>query len=151
MSAPTGAAGLYHRAIVEAARKRAGAGRLENPDASISLDNPLCGDRVSIDVNVDSGRLTALAHRVKGCLLCEAAASVLGANAIGANAEKVAGIRDSLEQALASGFERHTLAWPDLAMFAPVVAHRSRRRCVTLPLEALCAAMAEARRPRGED
>ena len=131
MTAPIGAAGLYHRTIVEAARERAGGGRLASPDASISLDNPLCGDRVSIDVNLDGGRLAALAHRVKGCLLCEASASVLGANAIGASAEDVAGIRASLVQALASGFERHPLAWPDLAMFSPVAAHRASTPLIT--------------------
>lgn len=135
------AGGLYHEAIVAAARRACGAGRLEAPSASVELDNPLCGDRVWVDVCTDSGRLVALAHRVRGCLLCEAAASVVAAHAVGASTAEVTRAADRLAEALAQGFAGVDLPWPALAMFAPVVAHRSRHRCVTLPLEALTAAM----------
>jgi len=142
MSESAGVGGLYHQAIVDAARRATGAGRLAHPDASVRVDNPLCGDRVSVDVVVVDARLGRIAHRVKGCVLCEAAASVLAANAVGMSAVDVAAVRNALEEALSHGFEPGALVWPDLQMFAPVAAHRSRRRCVALPFEALSAAMA---------
>lgn len=137
-------AGLYHEAIVAAARRACGSGRLDLADASVDLDNPLCGDRVSMDVQVQDGRLRAIAHRVRGCLLCEAAASIIAANAVGGSAADLARVQDALADALANGFGDRRLAWPELAVFAPVVRHRSRHRCVTLAFEALARALAAA-------
>lgn len=139
-----GPAELYHAAIVEAARRACGSGRLDNPDASVSVDNPLCGDRVSIDVHVAGGRLRGVAHRVRGCLLCEAAASIIATNAIGETAQELALVSAALSHALADGFTDGSIGWQDLAVFAPVARHRSRHRCVTLAFEALAAAMAQA-------
>lgn len=143
-----GPAELYHAAIVAAARRACGSGRLDNPDASVSVDNPLCGDRVSIDVHVVGGRLRGVAHRVRGCLLCEAAASIIAANAIGETAEELAlvsaALSDALADALADGFTDGSIGWQDLEVFAPVARHRSRHRCVTLAFEALACAMAQA-------
>ena len=139
-----GALGLYHEAIVAAARRGSGAGRLAKPDASVSVDNPLCGDRVSMDVHVEAGRLSAIAHRVRGCLLCEAAASIIAANAVGNSAEDLTRVEQALAEALTEGFGDRSLAWRDLGIFAPVAEHRTRHRCVTLAFEALSVAMANA-------
>lgn len=146
MVEPSGgvAPGLYHEAIVDAARRACGSGRLDAPDASVSVDNPLCGDRVSVDVHVGGGRLRGIAHRVRGCLLCEAAASIIAGNAIGESAESLARVEEALSDGLASGFGDRQLAWRDLEVFAPVAAHRSRHRCVTLAFEAVAGAMAQA-------
>lgn len=146
MVEPSGGAapGLYHEAIVDAARRACGSGWLDAPDASVSVDNPLCGDRVSVDVHVGGGRLRGIAHRVRGCLLCEAAASIIAANAIGESAESLARVEEALSDGLANGFADQQLGWRDLEVFAPVAAHRSRHRCVTLAFEALAGAMAQA-------
>ncbi|MFO0997673.1 MAG: iron-sulfur cluster assembly scaffold protein [Alphaproteobacteria bacterium] len=133
---------LYQAAIVETARRATGKGRLPAPDASATLDNPLCGDRVTIDLALDGGRVTALGHDVRGCVLCEAAASVIGAHAIGATADELRAAARSAASLLKDSATQP--AWPDLAMFAPARPHRSRHRCVLLPFEALEAALAKA-------
>ena len=48
---------LYHQAIVELARQAAGAVRLDAPQASAMVDNPLCGDRVTIELALADGRV----------------------------------------------------------------------------------------------
>jgi len=141
---------LYHQAIVAAARRACGHGDLDAPDACAEVDNPLCGDRVRMQIKMGDGRLTAIAHRVRGCLLCEAAASIIAGNAIGATRADLLRIQAALADALANGFAqdaardstRDRLVWPDLDMFAPVVRHRSRHRCVMLAFEALDHALA---------
>jgi NifU-like protein involved in Fe-S cluster formation len=139
---------LYHEAIVAAARRACGDGQLDAPDACAEVDNPLCGDRVRMQVKVEDGRLTAIAHRVRGCLLCEAAASIIAVNAIGATRADLLGIQTVLADALANRFAHDSnpgrLVWPDLDMFAPVARHRSRHRCVMLAFEALERALAAA-------
>jgi len=144
-----GPAGLYHEAIVEVARRACGSGRLETPDASVSVDNPLCGDRVRMDVHVGDGRLRGVAHRVRGCLLCEAAASIIAANAVGETAAELQSVSAALADALVTGFDSRSLPWRDLAVFAPVADYRSRHRCVTLAFEAVVSAMTKAETRNG--
>ena len=126
---------LYHEKIVVLAKAKTGAGKLAAPTRTARRDNPLCGDRVIIDVKLDaSGKITEIAHQVRGCLLCQASASALSLLAIGKNAGGVADIRRDAERAL--GREEGAAHEP-YAAFAPVAAHKSRQDCVLLPLEAL--------------
>ncbi len=53
---------LYQQEIIELSRKSRARGRLDAPDASARADNPLCGDRATIDLALDKGRITAFGH-----------------------------------------------------------------------------------------
>ena len=44
---------LYQDRIVALAKAKTGAGKLSAPTKSARRDNPLCGDRVTIDVRLD--------------------------------------------------------------------------------------------------
>lgn len=134
---------LYQAAIVGLARAANGKGRLDAPGGSATVDNPLCGDRITVDVRMDGERVTALGHQVRGCLLCEAAASAIGAHAVGATRAELAAASDAAN-AMLKGANAGTPPWPELEAFAPVRAHRSRHSCVLLPFEALAKAIAAA-------
>lgn len=129
---------LYNQRIKELAADACGAGRLDAPCASAMRDSPVCGDRVRIDVRVAAGRIAALAHDVKGCLLCRAAASVIGRHAKGLSAADAEALREGVAAMLAGGDPPE--GWGDLAVFEPVRAHRSRHGCVLIPFEALAKA-----------
>jgi nitrogen fixation protein NifU and related proteins len=49
---------LYHQAILDLARRATGRGRLETPQTSATVDNPLCGDRVTMDLDLREGRVS---------------------------------------------------------------------------------------------
>lgn len=126
---------LYQDQIVALAKARTGAGKLANPTKSARRDNPLCGDRVTIDVRLDGqGRIAEIAHQVRGCLLCQASASALSSVAVGRDAAGITAVRHEAERAV--GREEGEAAGP-FAAFAPVAAHKSRQECVLLPFEAL--------------
>ena len=126
---------LYQERIVALAKAKIGAGKLETPTKTVRRDNPLCGDRVILDVRLDGdGRIAEIGHQVRGCLLCQASASALSAVAIGRDAAGVALLRHDAERAL--GREPGETREPFDA-FAPVAAHKARQDCVLLPLEAL--------------
>ncbi|MGQ0580833.1 MAG: iron-sulfur cluster assembly scaffold protein [Reyranella sp.] len=126
---------LYQEKIVALAKAKTGAGKLENPTKSARRDNPLCGDRAIIDVRLDGqGRITEIAHQVRGCLLCQASASALASVAVGLDAAGIAEVRHDAERAV--GREVGEAVGP-FAAFAPVAAHKSRQECVLLPFEAL--------------
>lgn len=126
---------LYQTRIVALAKSKLGAGKLSDPTKSARRDNPLCGDRVTIDVKLDdSGRISEIAHQVRGCLLCQAAAAALTSMAVGRDAGGITELRHDAERAV--GREAGKAREPFDA-FAPVAAHKSRQECVLLPFEAL--------------
>lgn len=135
---------LYQDAIVGLARAANGKGRLDAPDGSATVDNPLCGDRATVDVRMNGDRVAALGHLVRGCLLCEAAASAIGMHATGATRAEM-GAAFEATKAMLKGTGDAVPGWPEMAAFAPVRAHRSRHSCVLLPFEALIKALAAAK------
>lgn len=135
---------LYQQALLRLAREAAGAGRLAAPGVEATVDNPLCGDRVTVEVRVEGGRVAALAHRVRGCLLCEAAASLLGRGAAGLGEAEVEALRRSVAALLRDGTPPPGAPLAGLEVFAPVRAVPSRQGCVLLPFEALQAALRAA-------
>ena len=125
---------LYQARIVALAKSKAGAGKLAAPTKSARRDNPLCGDRVTIDVRLEGGKIAEIAHQVRGCLLCQASAAALASTAVGRDADGIADLRHNAERAI--GREAGKAHEPFDA-FEPVAAHKSRQECVLLPFEAL--------------
>lgn len=132
---------IYQEAIKTLAQAGHGAGRLEAPDGSARVDTPLCGDRVTVDVRLADGRIAALAHETKGCLLCRAAAAIVALHAGGKGGAEIAATQRELSAMLRAGGPVPA-GWEELAAFAPVARHPSRHGCVLLPFQALEAALA---------
>lgn len=138
---------LYHQALVALARARTGAGRLPAPGGAATRDNAMCGDQATFEVALDGEVIAAVAHRVRGCVLCEAAAALLGRDAPGRQVAELAAARDAAAALLAG---RAPAAAAGLAgglgLFTPVREVPSRHGCVLLPFDALSDAIAAARR-----
>jgi nitrogen fixation NifU-like protein len=129
---------LYHQAIPELARQARGDARLAALQASVTVDNPLCGDRITLDLSLDAGKVGAIGHKVRGCLLCQAAAAVIAARAPGETPQALQTVAQELADALARHSDETCRRWPELA------AHKSRHDCVLLPFQALTQALDEA-------
>src|SRR5262249_22651585 len=53
-------------------------GRLEAPDRIVALDNPLCGDRIRLELMLEpEGRVGQVRFDGQGCAISQAAASLL--------------------------------------------------------------------------
>ena len=143
-SAPPMTDALYQRAILDLARRAGDTARLDAPQASVTVDNPLCGDRVTLDLALADGRVGAIGHKVRGCLLCQAAAAVIALRAPGETPAALAEVAARLDEAVRKGGAARDERWPELRAFAPVHPHRSRHDCVLLPFAALTQALAEA-------
>jgi nitrogen fixation NifU-like protein len=132
---------LYNDAILAEAKARHGHGRLAAPDVSITCDNPLCGDRVTVDLALADERVAGFAQTTRGCVLTQAAASVLGRHLAGASAADIERASADLRAILAG--ETTAPAWSELAMFVPVQTVKSRHECVLLPFDAAAQALAK--------
>ena len=134
---------LYHQAILELARQTRADARLAAPQASVTLDNPLCGDRITLDLSLAEGKVSEVGHRVRGCLLCQAAAAVIASRAPGETPQALRTFARDLADALAGRTDLAGGSWSELAAFAPVRPHKSRHDCVLLPFQALTQALDE--------
>jgi nitrogen fixation NifU-like protein len=133
---------LYQDEIVARAKAGAADTRLDPHDSRATVDNPLCGDRVTLDLRVAAdGCIAALGHRTRGCALCQASAETLRRCVPGLQRAEVPAARAAVAAFLQSGA---TLPGrlEDFAAFAPVRAYPSRQSCVLLPLDALAEAAA---------
>ncbi|MFO1067124.1 MAG: iron-sulfur cluster assembly scaffold protein [Geminicoccaceae bacterium] len=129
---------IYNETIVRTARDRSHAGRLDGADRSVTRDNPLCGDRVTLDLKLAAEAVAEARHKTRGCLLTEAAATLVAARAEGLDPAKAAALVTAVRAFLAGDAPP---PWPELAMFEPVRAVRSRHECVLLPFETLAEAL----------
>jgi nitrogen fixation NifU-like protein len=69
---------LYREEILEHASASPRRGHLEAPDLVAELDNPLCGDRICLELRVDTdGVIDGARFDGRGCAISQAAASIL--------------------------------------------------------------------------
>ena len=68
---------MYREVILEHYKYPHNAGTLERPDITHEEHNPLCGDRIRIDLQVESGIITDVRFQGRGCAISQASASLL--------------------------------------------------------------------------
>src|SRR2546423_14294422 len=74
---------LYRRGLLRRAPDPAGAGPLAPPPARPAAPNPACGDRITVELALQDGRVTAIAHVTQACVLTQASAALLAGAAPG--------------------------------------------------------------------
>jgi nitrogen fixation NifU-like protein len=68
---------LYRDYILEHSRRPHNFGVIEDPSASIEGSNPLCGDRITLQLGVRAGVLERIGFTGRGCAISQASASLL--------------------------------------------------------------------------
>lgn len=137
---------LYDPGILAHSRTPRNTVQIADAAASARVDNRLCGDRVTVQVGTGAApdRLGDVACQCKGCAVCVASGSVMTGLVAGEHHTDVEALADRVISALTDGAD---CPMPgdlpaEIAVFWPVRQFPSRRRCATLPWEALRAALA---------
>ena len=68
---------LYREVILDHYRNPRNAGTIEDPDISYEDTNPLCGDRIRIDLKVVEGKVADIKFHGRGCAISQASTSML--------------------------------------------------------------------------
>ena len=68
---------MYSAAVLDHFENPRNAGEIANPDASVQLENPACGDVLRLTLKVDAGRILEARFRAKGCVPAMACGSRL--------------------------------------------------------------------------
>ena len=68
---------MYSPQLLDHFQNPRNAGDLPDADAVVEIDNPVCGDVVRLSVKVESGRITQIRFKAKGCVPSMACASAI--------------------------------------------------------------------------
>ena len=80
---------LFRENILDHYKHPRNRGTLEHPDITYEDANPLCGDRLRMDINVKEGRIDQVRFSGVGCSISQAAASMLSEAVEGKTLEEV--------------------------------------------------------------
>jgi nitrogen fixation NifU-like protein len=133
---------LYQATIVTHDRAPHNYGPLPDATHHATVDNPLCGDVITVHARIHDGVVQDVAFEGRGCALSRAAASIM--------TTMVRGHPTDASRRLAAAFEQFVQAAPDAALpddlgdlraFAGVRRFRSRRVCAMLAFRTLMQAL----------
>lgn len=150
VGAPTpdiGVASLYQEIILSHYRAPRHKGVLDSATAAVEHRNPLCGDVLSVQLELNGDRITDAAFDARACSITQATASMLLSRVIGGTVVDAQRVLAEVEQLLESGTpmdERAAAALGDLRALASVSRFPARKACVRLVTGAVSEAL-EAR------
>lgn len=105
--------------------------------------NPLCGDRISLSVQVDGDVITDIKFTGEGCAISKASASMMTATVKGKTVAEAEGVFETFHKMvtadLSTTFDPSEMG--KLAAFAGVREFPVRVKCATLPWHTLHAAL----------
>ena len=127
-------------------------GRLAAPDASAKAHSRLCGSTVIVDLVVKDGRVVDFAHDVKACALGQASSSLMARHVIGATADELFALRETMIRMLKANGPPPEGKWADFAVLEPVRAYKARHASTLLTFDAVADALGQiaARQERAE-
>lgn len=128
---------IYNTRILELAGTISRGERLANPDATATANSKLCGSTITVDLNVEDGRVTDYGQTVKACLLGQAAASVMAREIVGSSPDELRAIGRQMRAMLKEGKQPPTGRWADLAVLEPVRNYKARHASTLLVFDAV--------------
>lgn len=128
---------IYNEKILKHATNTKYFGTLDKPNIKIKHKNSYCGDETILTIKLEKGLIKKAFHKTKGCVLCQASASILSSKAKNKTLFSILNIFEQLIKMLDGKNYKLQPNWKDLHIFKPFVHHRNRHKCILLPFEAI--------------
>lgn len=125
---------LYKEILLDHFRRPRNRGELPDADVQEHLNNPLCGDEVTIYADLENGGVSALRFTGRGCAISQASASMLTERLEGRGREEIEAEIDTFLEMMRTEVNEEL---GDLAALKAVVETPNRIRCATLAWDAL--------------
>jgi NifU-like protein involved in Fe-S cluster formation len=132
---------VYNARILELAGNIPRLGRLDNPDASATAHSKLCGSTVTIDLKMEGPVVKDFAHDVKACALGQASSSLMARHVVGARAEDLRNLRETIRKMLKENGPAPSGPWADFAVLEPVRDYKARHASTLLTFDAVVSAL----------
>ena len=132
---------IYNRKILELAAHSPLVGRLENPMGTATRHSKLCGSIVTVDLDMEGGRVSKFAHEIKACALGQAASSIMARHVIGATGDELRALLMQVKSMLKEQGPPPQAPWDDVAVLEPVRDYKARHASTLLTFEAVVEAV----------
>jgi nitrogen fixation NifU-like protein len=133
---------LYQEVILDHNRKPRNYGTLPQASHRAEGHNPLCGDRITVSLDLDGERIDGIAFQGESCAICKASASMMTVGVKGkTRAEAETLIGEFREMATGRPGPDAVAHLGRLAVFAGVRDLPTRVKCAILPWHTLHAAL----------
>jgi NifU-like protein involved in Fe-S cluster formation len=132
---------VYNAKILDLAGNIPRLGRLDSPDASARARSKLCGSTVTVDLKMDGDTVTDFAHDVKACALGQASSSLMARHVIGAKADELRELRETMRKMLKENGPPPSGKWADFAVLEPVRDYKARHASTMLTFDAVVSAL----------
>ena len=138
---------LYQEVILDHNRHPRNFGAPAAANRKAEGNNPLCGDRVTVYVDLADGRLRDVAFEGAGCAISTASASLMTEALKGLTLEEARAVFKSFHDLVTTGAGPDSPDLGSLAAFTGVREYPMRVKCATLAWHALMAALAAKDQP----
>ena len=128
---------VYNSKILELAGNIPRLGRLDAPHATATAHSKLCGSTVTVDLTMMGDEITDFAHEVKACALGQASSSIMARNVIGAKADELRELRETVRRMLKENGAPPADKWADVAVLEPVRDYKARHASTLLTFDAV--------------
>ncbi|MEQ8298483.1 MAG: iron-sulfur cluster assembly scaffold protein [Nitratireductor sp.] len=118
-------------------------GRLDDADASAKAHSKLCGSTVVVDLKMKDGVVTDFAHEVKACALGQASSSIMASHVVGATAEELRTVRETMRKMLMENGAPPQGRFEDLKYLEPVRDYKARHASTLLTFDAVVDAIGQ--------
>jgi nitrogen fixation NifU-like protein len=132
---------LYQEVILDHNRRPRNFGPLPTANRRAEGHNPLCGDRVTVYLDLADGRLRDVAFQGSGCAISTASASLMTEALKGLTLEEARGLFKGFHNLVTLGAAEGSPELGKLAVFTGVREYPMRVKCATLAWHALMAAL----------
>ena len=134
---------LYQQVILDHNRQPRNFQKLENANRTVEGYNPLCGDQVTLYVEMEDDRIINIAFQGSGCAISKASASMMTASVKGKTKAEAELLFERIHKMLTGGLDAQDdpQELGKLAVFSGVCEFPIRVKCATLPWHTLHAAL----------
>lgn len=133
---------LYQQVLLDHYRSPRNHGRLAAATGRAEGHNPLCGDRIAVEVQLEGDRLQKVAFEGTGCAISTASASLMTEAVAGHTQTEIAQLFDQFRKAVTGDPAADVEPLGKLAVLCGVKDFPMRVKCATLAWHTLIAALA---------
>ena len=134
---------LYREILLDHYRRPRNRGPLEAANASAEGSNPLCGDEITLELQVDDdGRIADVAFSGQGCSISQASSSLMTEHVKGRSSGEAASAIDAFQALMVDG-EQTEIDLGDIEALAGVRKFPMRVKCASLAWKTLELALAQ--------
>jgi nitrogen fixation protein NifU and related proteins len=124
---------FYKEVVLDHYQRPRNRGSLEGADIEEHLNNPLCGDEVTVYANLQDGKVIELSFTGRGCSISQASASMLAERLQGKSREEAGAEIEAFLEMMRTE-ENEELG--ELAALKGIIQTPNRIRCATLAWDA---------------